>query len=256
MPITIRSIKGYYFLDAWIMANIIQLSTQRFAERHLNRTNDPCGRMLDQMTMAARSATANIAEGATRHQTSRETEMRLTDVARASLSELPGDFFYFSMARGFEPWSKHSEHARAFSAIQLDRPSYTDDWQREAWLHIMTQKKKFDPWTEHADMAVCVNSMMILINRLISMLQKMIGAQLQAFKEEGGFTENLTHERVDTLRVKAAAAAAPSCPVCGRTMIKRVARKGRNTGQQFWSCPDYPACNGTRHIDDVMRKQG
>ena len=78
---------GYYWLDTWVLANVIQLATQNFCLRHLNHTNDPCGRQFDQMTQAARSVPANIAEGNSRHSTSRETEMKLTDVARASLAE-------------------------------------------------------------------------------------------------------------------------------------------------------------------------
>lgn len=41
---------GYFWLDSWILANIVQLGTQRFCKRFLNRTNDPCGRQFDQMT--------------------------------------------------------------------------------------------------------------------------------------------------------------------------------------------------------------
>ena len=46
---------GYYWLDTWVLANVIQLATQEFCMRHLNRKNDPCGRQYDQMTQAARS---------------------------------------------------------------------------------------------------------------------------------------------------------------------------------------------------------
>ena len=46
---------GYYWLDTWVLANVIQLATQDFCTRFLNRTNDPCGRLYDQMTQAARS---------------------------------------------------------------------------------------------------------------------------------------------------------------------------------------------------------
>lgn len=250
MSVTIKSIKGYYFLDAWVMAHIIQLSTQRYANTFLDRKNDPCGRMYDQMTMAARSVTANIAEGASRHQTSRETEMRLTDVARASLSELLGDFYNISMRVGCEPWSKHSEAFRRFAAIQLDRPVYTDDWDREAWLHIMRQKKKYDPWIESPNHGICLNSMMALINRLISMLQKMLEAQLEAFKAEGGFAENMSRERSEALRAEAVREKAPSCPHCGKPMLRRMAKRGQNSGHYFWSCSDYPACHGTRSCSE------
>ena len=37
----------------------------------------------------------------------------------------------------------------------------------------------------------------------------------------------------------------------GKPMIKRVAKKGINSGKEFWSCSDYPQCNGTRKINDV-----
>ena len=71
---------GYYWLDTWVLANVIQLATQDFCARFLNHTNDPCGRQYDQMTQAARSAPANIAEGNSRHSTSKETEMKLSSI--------------------------------------------------------------------------------------------------------------------------------------------------------------------------------
>ncbi len=39
----------------------------------------------------------------------------------------------------------------------------------------------------------------------------------------------------------------PVCPVCNSTMVLRTARKGKNTGQQFWGCSGFPKCRGTRH---------
>lgn len=248
MPIVIKSIKGYYYLDAWIMANIIQIGTERFANRYLNKSNDPCGRMYDQMTMAARSVTANIAEGASRRQTSHETEMKLTDVARASLSELLGDFFHFSLMANIEPWPKTSAQYQSFNAIQLDLPDYGEDIQHDAWIHIQRQYGKFAGWIENAAASTCINSLMLLINRLIQILQKMISRQLESFKEEGGFTENLTKERVETIKQQSLEANAPTCPVCGKSMQKVMAKKGRNSGKEFWSCTSYPDCMGTRSI--------
>ncbi|MBR4837663.1 MAG: four helix bundle protein [Bacteroidales bacterium] len=65
------------------------------------------------MTQAARSVTANIAEGNSRHATSKETEMRLTDVARASLAELANDYINWLLHHEKAPWSvKSSEHKK------------------------------------------------------------------------------------------------------------------------------------------------
>ncbi|MCA0940708.1 hypothetical protein LCM28_12560 [Salipiger pacificus] len=45
-----------------------------------------------------------------------------------------------------------------------------------------------------------------------------------------------------------AASSIPDCPNCGRTMVRRIARRGRNAGGQFWGCPSFPRCKGTRSI--------
>jgi restriction system protein len=52
-----------------------------------------------------------------------------------------------------------------------------------------------------------------------------------------------------------AASKAPSCPSCGAEMVLRTARKGQNAGSQFWGCPKYPACPGTKPYSHVQRAQ-
>lgn len=79
MAITFKSAPSYFWLNAWVLANIIELATQRFCDRNIDYKIDPGRRLYDQMTQAARSIRANIAEGSGRHETSLETEMRLTD---------------------------------------------------------------------------------------------------------------------------------------------------------------------------------
>ena len=118
---------GYYWLDSWVLANVIQLATQEFCVRYINRKNDPCGRQYDQMTQAARSVPANIAEGNSRHSTSKETEMKLTDVARASLAELANDYLNWLLVRELAPWSIQSLEYKSVYNMPLDRPTYQND---------------------------------------------------------------------------------------------------------------------------------
>ena len=127
---------GYYWLDTWVLANVIQLATQDFCMRFLNRDNDPCGRQFDQMTQAARSAPANIAEGSSRHSTSKETEMKLTDVARATLSELVNDYLNWLLRHDQIPWSIKSQEYRQVNLIQLEKPIYQDDVLYNSSIHI------------------------------------------------------------------------------------------------------------------------
>lgn len=187
---------GYFWLDTWVLANVIQLTTQDFCTRYFNHVNDPCGRQYDQMTQAARSVPANIAEGNSRHSTSKETEMRLSDVARASLAELANDYINWLMRHEEIPWSVKSEEHNSVSSIPLDRPTYKDDMQHLSCIHILKQKHKFDKWLCSKNSIIEANCLLILCNRLIMMLGKQIENQLENFKEEGGFTEALTAERL------------------------------------------------------------
>lgn len=36
----------------------------------------------------------------------------------------------------------------------------------------------------------------------------------------------------------------PLCPICSQKMIKRTARKGKNAGNIFWGCSQFPNCRG------------
>ena len=142
---------GYFWLDTWVMANVVQLATQDFCTRFLNLKNDPCGRQYDQMTQAARSAPANIAEGNSRHAPSKETEMKLTDVARATLAELAHDYQNWLLRHESLPWSVNSQEYQTVSRITLDRPAYKDDVQHQSSIHILAQKHKFDTWLKSDD---------------------------------------------------------------------------------------------------------
>ena len=240
---------GYYWLDTWVLANVIQLATQDFCRKYLNLQNDPCGRQYDQMTQAARSGTANIAEGNSRHATSRETEMKLTDVARASLAELANDYFNWLLLHNETPWSIKDPNHIQLSQIVPDKPDYKDDVQHLSAVHILNQKHKYDPWLNTNDSLTAARCILVLCNKLIMMLSKQIEQQLQSFTEEGGFTEALTAERLKHRAEQSAQEDAPLCPQCGKSMIKRMAKKGTNSGKPFWSCSDYPNCHGTRKIE-------
>ena len=240
---------GFYWLDTWVLANVIQLATQDFCRKYLNLQNDPCGRQYDQMTQAARSGTANIAEGNSRHATSRETEMKLTDVARASLAELANDYFNWLLLHNETPWSINDPNHIQLSQIVPDKPDYKDDVQHLSAVHILNQKHKYDTWLNTNDSLTAARCILVLCNKLIMMLSKQIEQQLQSFTEEGGFTEALTAERLKHRAEQSAQEDAPLCPQCGRPMIKRMAKKGTNSGKPFWSCSDYPNCHGTRKIE-------
>ena len=154
--------------------------------------------------------------------------MKLTDVARATLSELGNDYLNWLLRQESIPWSINSPEYMAVSDIRLDRPDYTDDVQHKSSIHILAQKRKFDQWLKSEDSLVVANCLLVLCNRLTMMIGRQIERQLEVFKVEGGFTEGLTAERLSYRKQQSVHADAPLCPVCGKPMIKRVAKKGVN----------------------------
>ena len=247
MGVEISYSKSYFRLDAWVLANVVQLATQSFCRRFVSFHDDPRRRLFDQMVMAARSAVANIAEGSARHNTSIETEMRLTDVARASVDELFGDYFNFLMSRNLSVWDKDSEHTGSVWWMVIDRPQYGADQLADVARHILVQKSKFDYYIEGDDAGMAANCLLLLCERLNRMLQRMMESQLKYFKQNGGFTEKMTQTRLEARRGQAANS--PLCPICGKRMFRRMAKKGVRNGKEFWSCSDYPKCSGIRNID-------
>jgi four helix bundle suffix protein len=213
---------GFRRLHSFTLATIVQLETLRFCRRFLTHDHreaddkfyDPKGRQYDQMTQAARSGRQNIIEGSERSSTSKDTEMKLTDVARASLSELRGDYEMFILDRGELPWSVHSAEAKAVNAISLDAAAFSDDMVHESAKHALEQRRKYAHWLDATDPVVVANAMLIILGRALNMLKSQITAQGEAFEQSGGFSERLTARRLEAREEQRNAEPSPACPQC------------------------------------------
>ncbi len=226
---------GYKRLDVYILMNIIQLETLVFCRRFLSLENDPCGRQFDQMTQAARSGVKNLTEGSERQATSMQTALKLIDVAKASLCELRDDYLTWLLDKNLPPWPQRSAEAQEVYAVRFDAANYGDD-------------VNYDLARDAA--AGCgvafANAMLILIGRALHMLDRLLKQHGEDFVKEGGFSERMTAARVEEKRSQRRAVDedAPPCPVCGGVMRVRHGKTG-----DFWGCTNYPACKGTRNID-------
>ena len=244
--INIHSVNGYMTLLSWRMGNILQLVTQGFCRRFLDYKIDPCGRLRDQMEMAARTVPANIAEGSSRHQTSYETELRLLDVARASISELEGDFLNWIMRHNTTMWSVEDPRYQEVRNYQFeDAPSLSHNYLEDISKYILSEYKRFCTLLRSDDSIHSACVIVVLCERTKQLLTAQINKRLADFKVEGGFTENMTQERLSALKEKATVEGAPKCPKCGAPMLQRTIKKGTHQGEQFWGCTNYPQCNGT-----------
>ncbi len=229
---------GYRKLHSFNFATIVHLGTMSFCRRFIDWKEDPLGKTVGQMVGASRSGKQNIIEGSERAKTSAETEIKLTDVAKASLAELLGDLEDYLVSRGEVPWSIHSEDHKALSAIALDRFEYTDDVLHDYWTFLLAQKRKLDPWLEHRDPVVVANALIVLVQRALSLLGKQLQSLEASFLEKGGIREKMTRARV-----LARDGEGPGCPECGKPMRKRRSQNG-----EFWGCSGYPECRGSRNV--------
>ena len=91
---------GYRSLKSFIVAQLVYDLTARFCDRYIS----PRSRTHDQMVQAARSGVQNIAEGSVASGTSKKMELKLTNVARASLEELRLDYEDFLRQRRLPLW--------------------------------------------------------------------------------------------------------------------------------------------------------
>jgi four helix bundle suffix protein len=233
---------GYRKLHAFNFATIIHLGTISFCKRYLSWKDDPLGKMLGQMVGASRSGKQNLIEGSERAKTSSETEIKLIDVAKASLSELQGDLEDYLVGKGHIPWSIHHADHQAVMAIMLEDYDYTDDVLHDYWTFLLRQKATFDPWLEAQDDVAAANTLIVLIQRATGLLGRQLKRLEHDFIQDGGFKEKMyqarTQARLDP--------ASPACPECQGTMRKRSSSRG-----PFWGCARYPDCKGLRPMDNA-----
>mgnify|MGYP000943736245 CR=1 FL=1 len=245
----IGSYGGYRKTFAFGYTCLVYHATCTFCRRNYDHTNDALGKTVGQMVGAARSARQNIVEGSARAGTSRETELRLYDVAKGLLEELAGDYEAFLVECGETPWRADDPCAVKVRSLRLDRFMGDDapNMRHDFGVHILAMRARFAEWLEAEDAVTAANAILLAIDQACRLLHRQMESLAADFREEGGFTERLSKARLETRDAQVAAQVAPSCPKCGKPMRKMIARKGRNAGNPFWSCTGYPDCDGTRN---------
>lgn len=213
---------GYRKLRSYQVALAVYDATVIFCDRFIERRS----RTHDQMVQAARSGVRNIAEGSTASGTSKKTELKLTNVARASLEELMGDYEDYLRQHRLPVWEKDSPAALAVRNRESVDPS---------------ELRSVSP-------EIAANTLLCLINQASYLLRRQLERLERDFREQGGFTERLYAVRSEA-RQRDVGLPAPACPRCGKPMRQRTARQGPKSGQAFWGCSAYPDCKGTRPLN-------
>lgn len=172
---------GHYdVLHSYHKAEVVYDLTWRFCQRFFDRGD----RTIDQMVQGARSGKQNILEGSKASGTSKEMEIKLTNVARASLEELLEDSRDFLRVRDLAAWDAESREARYVRRLGKREPTF------ELYRELCETR----PTQVLANIAIClIHQANYLLDRQIRRLEK-------DFLETGGLRERMTRARLESRR--------------------------------------------------------
>ena len=168
---------GYQKLFSYHKALVVYQATLYFCDRFINIKS----RTHDQMVQAARSGKQNIIEGSQFSGTSKETEIKLTNVARASQEELLEDYRDFLRAHGSRLWDKNSREAL---------------FVRKLGAKPDTSYESYKTYIETRPPEVVANIIICLIHQTNYLLDQQLRRLEQDFLKEGGLRERMTRARL------------------------------------------------------------
>lgn len=174
---------GYRKLLTYQKAEIIYDGTVYFTSRFFKKYD----RTIDQMVQAARSGKQNIAEASMASATSKETEIKLTNVARASLEELLLDYQDFLRTHKLEEWHKEDKLYKRFGDLVKSKNATYETFRKAI---------------ENNAPAICANAMVYLIKIVTYLLNRQLKSLEQAFIKEGGIKERMTRARLNYRNTK------------------------------------------------------
>jgi four helix bundle suffix protein len=189
---------GYRKLKSFQVSELVYDVTARFCDKYIDQRS----RTHDQMVQAARSGVQNIAEGSQASGTSKKMELKLTNVARASLEELRRDYEDFLRQRNLPQWDRRDPRRADLIAR---RPATADavakwarDMKKNGHYGIDEQPKPSIPSTKSIFPdypEIVANGALALLMVACSLLDRQLASLARQFETEGGFTERLYKTR-------------------------------------------------------------
>ncbi len=167
----------YRTLLSFQKAQIVYDITFRFAHKFLSKGD----RTIDQMIQSARSGKQNILEGSKAALTSKEMEIKLTNVARASLEELLNDYFDYLRARDLKIWDKDSKEAQ---------------YVRNRGRKTQQTVEDYREFVETRPPEVVANIALCLIHQTNYLLDQQMRRLENDFVQHGGLRERMTRARL------------------------------------------------------------
>lgn len=169
---------GYEQLHSYKKAEIVFDGTVYFTRRFYSKSD----RTIDQMVQAARSGKQNIVEASLASGTSKETEIKLTSVARSSQGELLTDYRDFLRLRNLAEWDKEHPYTKRLRFLNKNMPETYETFRKGI---------------EHEDPWICANVLIGLIKVTTYLLDQQLKWLQEDFLKEGGLRERMTRARLE-----------------------------------------------------------
>lgn len=166
----------YKNLIVFKKAECIYDITCYFVDHYLPKVGD---RTVDQMKQAARSGKQNIAEGNEAGTTSMETNIKLINVAKASLKELQEDYEDYLRTHGMKKWDSNDERCR----------------NAREWCKRHSSPADYEKVCKLRDDETIANIALILLHQTDYLLMRLIEKLKQDFLENGGIREQMSQAR-------------------------------------------------------------
>lgn len=197
---------GYRKLKSFQVARLVYDLTVRFCDQYISKFS----RTHDQMVQAARSGVQNIAEGSQCSATSKKFELKLTQVARASLEELKLDYEDFLRQRGMVMLNPQDPILLRFKERRPQTLEGVQDWVRKERAIQLDQHGQAGTRTsfcrsEGVSVSPCkkplsssclaANAALSLLNLACHFLNRQVARLARDFEEKGGFTEKMYQVR-------------------------------------------------------------
>ena len=182
---------GYRNLKSFQVAQLVYDITVRFCDRYVQKRS----RTHDQMVQAARSGVQNIAEGSQAAGTSKKTELKLTNVARASLEELRLDYEDFLRQRELPLWHRSDPRRESLIARRCKTADEVAVWVKAQRSTNSTSSTPSTSSTQSTYPELAANAALVLIAVACGLLDRQLVSLAAAFEREGGFTERLHRVR-------------------------------------------------------------
>ena len=169
---------GYKQLIAFQKAEIIYDGTYYFCHKYFQKYD----RTIDQMIQAARSGKQNISEGSINSGTSKEMELKLTNVSRGSLEELINDYKDFLRTRQLTIWDKNHPYYPHLTGLHKTPNANYETYRKGI---------------ESPDPEVAANVLLSLTNVTSYLLARLVKTLEQEFLNEGGLRERMSQARIN-----------------------------------------------------------